>query len=283
MGRGERAAFRWSVDRKIEVEIDAKIRRLSKLQPLDPAWKPVNEQLRQLQGLKAQSDALSPEQLQLLKAMPDRAPSFLKDPAWLFAKKTSTTAGTNLRMTTVDVSMLAKTVLNDGSAATKLGKATRLGDEWTDTTIITASNSGKVTIDPTDPSRISIDGRLYVVEPGSQIHVKNGDLVGPGVPLATEPPAQYRMVQIDPKGGGPSVERLEFYSTARKGWVQAGEHSTKRGAETERAARAQITADPRRRWGPNHALVRCSGSCEASSRPPRSSPVGMSSRQPRHA
>jgi len=42
------------------------------------------------------------------------------------------------------------------------------------------------------------------------------------------------MVQIDPKGGGPSVERLEFYSTARKGWVQAGEHSTKRGAETVR-------------------------------------------------
>ena len=102
--------------------------------------------------------------------------------------------------------------------------------------------TASVTFDPTNPHEISVGSRRYALEDGAQIHVTNGKVVEKGTLLATEPTEQYRLVEVT-EGKGPRRERLEYYSKKRRQWVQAGEHSTRRGALVEKAGREQITRE----------------------------------------
>jgi hypothetical protein len=115
----------------------------------------------------------------------------------------------------------------------------QVGKPWTHTTVVTSSNTGIVKLDPSRPNRITVDGRVYVVEDGATLHVKDGQLAEPGTVLATEPPETYRMVKLTAHDGT-THERVEYLSRKR-GWVQAGEYTNKRSAATEQAARDQLT------------------------------------------
>jgi hypothetical protein len=84
-----------------------------------------------------------------------------------------------------------------------------------------------------------VDGRTYVIEDGARLHVRDGQRAGAGTVLATEPPATYRLVQLTTPGGAVH-DRVEYLSRKR-GWVQAGEHTTRRSAVIEQAARDQLT------------------------------------------
>lgn len=149
----------------------------------------------------------------------------------------------NLRASSVDLATIERTVVHDSPAAKLKGhQVQQVGQPWTETTTVFASNSGKVTIDPANPHEIAIAGRRYVLEHGAHLSVKNQDWVGEGTLLATEPAAKYRLVEVK-QGHGPVRERLEYYSTKRGGWVQAGEHSTRRGAMVEKAGRDQLTRE----------------------------------------
>jgi hypothetical protein len=96
-----------------------------------------------------------------------------------------------------------------------------------------------VQLDRTRPDRVMVDGRVYVIEDGARLHVRDGQRAEEGTVLATEPPETYRLVQLTSPGGAVH-ERVEYLSRKR-GWVQAGEHTTKRSAVTEQAARDQLT------------------------------------------
>jgi hypothetical protein len=228
-------------ERKLEVEIDAKHRRMAELQPGDPEMTSAQDQLRDLEALQKKVQAIKPEELQAMKAS-GQMPDYLKDPAWLFSK--TTTGRADPRTTPgVDISKLKRTPIHDSPAAKLKGAHVELvGQPWTETTTIVASNDGKVTFDPTNPHEITVGARRYVLEDGAQLNVKNGDVVKNGTLLATEPSEQYRLVEVT-EGKGRPRERLEYYSKKRGQWVQAGEHSTRRGALVEKAGREQITRE----------------------------------------
>jgi hypothetical protein len=87
---------------------------------------------------------------------------------------------------------------------------------------------------------IRVDGRRYVFEDGAELHVKTGAEVQSGQLLATEPARRYRLVNVE-KPNGTVDQRLEIYSRKRGNrWVQAGEHSTRRGERVAQAARNQL-------------------------------------------
>jgi hypothetical protein len=141
------------------------------------------------------------------------------------------------------MSKIKRTPIHDSPAAKLKGAHVELvGQPWTETSTISASNGGKVTFDPTNPHEISVGSRRNALEDGAQLHVKNGDTVERGTLLATEPSEQYRLVEVT-EGKGPPRDRLEYYSKKRGQWVQAGEHSTRRGALVEKAGREQITRE----------------------------------------
>ena len=222
-------------ERKLAVEIDAKQRRLAELRPGDPDWKPIHDELTNLQALEAQSKAITDDQLLAMKAGGTR-PAFLDDPAWLFAKETTTTVGVNLNQAGADLTKLATRAVTD-SPATGFGIVKQVGEPWTQVTVILATNGGNVKI---EGHTISVDGRRYVFEDGSELHVKNGAAVQSGQLLATEPAKRYRLVNVE-KPDGTADQRLEIYSRRRGNrWVQAGEHSTRRGERVAQAARNQL-------------------------------------------
>ncbi len=105
---------------------------------------------------------------------------------------------------------------------------------------MTATNGGTVKLD--GPNRVLIDGRAYVLEDGATLHVKDGQKIDRGTPLATEKPETYRLVKVE-KRDGTTQERLEYKSAKRGGWVLAGEQSSRRGMAVEKAARDQLTAE----------------------------------------
>jgi hypothetical protein len=221
-------------EHKLAVEIDAKQRRLADLRVGEPDWRPIHDELTNLQALEARSKAITDDQLLVMKAGGKR-PDFLEDPAWLFAKET-TTLGLSLKQPGVDLAKLATKVVTD-SPARRFGTVKQIGEPWLEVTNVYASNSGTVQV---EAHTISVDGRRFVVEDGSTIHVKRGDKVQPGQLLATEPAEQYRLVKVE-KPNGAVDQRLEFYSKKRGNrWVQAGEHSTRRGARVAQAARNQL-------------------------------------------
>lgn len=222
------------VEYKLAVEIDAKQRRLAEMTHADPDWKPIHDELTNLQALETRSKSITDDQLLAMKAGGTR-PDFLEDPAWLFAKETTTTVGANLNQPGVELTKLATKVVTD-SPAKSFGTVKQIGEPWTQVTVILATNGGKVKI---EAHAVSVDGRRYVFEDGSTVHVKNGAEVQSGQLLATEPPEQYRLVNVE-KPHGTVDQRLEFNSKKRGGWVQAGEHSTRRGARVAKAARNQL-------------------------------------------
>jgi hypothetical protein len=225
-------------ERKLEVEIDAKQRRLAELREADPQRQVVVDQLANLRALEARSRSIAPEELRLMQADPSQAPAFLRDPAWLFAKQTSTTKGVDLSMPGVDRSKLKRASVGD-SPASKLGKVVQVGKPWTQTTIVTSSHAGTVKLDRAHPDRVTVDGRVYVIEDGARLHVRDGQRAERGTVLATEPPETYRLVELTTPDGAVH-ERVE-YRSRKRGWVQAGEHTTRRSAATEQAARDQLT------------------------------------------
>ncbi|HWO21740.1 MAG TPA: hypothetical protein VNO30_23380 [Kofleriaceae bacterium] len=245
---GEATVGRWTemdlemrkqlFERKLEVEIDAKTRRLAELGDADPQRQVLLEQLANLRALEAQSRAISPDELQLMQAAPAQAPPFLSDPAWLFAKRTSTTKGDDLSVSGVDSSKIKLKPVTD-SPACKLGKVVQVGEPWTKVTIVSSSNTGTVKLDRTRPDRVMVDGRVYVIEDGAKLHVKDGQRVEEGTVLATEPPEIYRRVRLTLPDG--TIHTREEYLSRKRGWVQAGEHTTRRSAITEQAARDQLT------------------------------------------
>jgi len=222
-------------ERKLAVEVDAKQRRLAELRPGDPDWKLIHDELTNLQALEAQAKAITDDQLLAMKAGGTR-PAFLDDPAWLFAKETTTTVGANLSHAGADLSKLATRTVTD-SPATGFGVVKQVGEPWTQVTVIFATNAGKVKI---EGHAISVDGRRYTFEEGSELHVKNGAAVQSGQLLATEPGRRYRLVNVELPNGTVD-QRLEIYSRRRGNrWVQAGEHSTRRGERVAQAARNQL-------------------------------------------
>jgi hypothetical protein len=245
---GEATVGRWTemdlemrkqlFERKLEVEIDAKQRRLAELGDADPQRQVLVDQLANLRALEARSRAIAPEELRLMQADPSQAPAFLRDPAWLFAKQTMTTKGTDLSVTGVDRSKIKQKPVTD-SPASKLGKVVQIGKPWTKSTVISADNTGTVRLDHARPDRVMVDGRVYVIEGGARLHVKDGQRAEKGTLLATEPPDTYRLVHLMTSNGAVH-ERVEYLSRKR-GWVQAGEHTTRRSAITEQAARDQLT------------------------------------------
>jgi len=221
-------------ERKLAVEIDAKQRRLAQIRVGEPDWKPIHDELTNLQALEARSKAITDDQLLAMKAG-GQHPDFLEDPAWLFAKATTTTVGRNLNLPGVDLTKLATKIVTD-SPANRFGTVKQIGDPWTEVTVITATNDGVVRI---GAHTVSVDGRRYAIEDGATIHVKSGDRVQRGQLLATEPALRYRLVKVE-KPGGVTEQRLELHSTKRRGWVQAGSHATRRGERVAKAARNQL-------------------------------------------
>jgi len=222
-------------ERKLAVEIDAKQRRLAELRPGDPDWRPIHDELTNLQALEARSKAITDDQLLAMKAGGTR-PAFLDDPAWLFAKETTTTVGVDLNEAGADLTKLATRIVTD-SPATSFGTVKQVGEPWTQVTVILATNGGKVKL---EGHAIRVDGRRYVFEDGAELHVKTGAEVQSGQLLATEPAKRYRLVNVE-KPNGTVDQRLEIYSRKRGDrWVQAGEHSTRRGARVAQAARNQL-------------------------------------------
>ena len=224
-------------ERKLAVEIDAKQRRLAQIRVDEPDWKPIHDELTNLQALEARSKAITDDQLLAMKAS-GGCPEFLDDPAWLFAKATTTMVGRNLSLPGVDLTKLATKVVTDSPAA-RFGTVQQIGEPWTEVTVITATNGGAVTL---GAQAVSVDGRRYVFEESSTIHVKTGDRVQRGQMLATEPALQYRLVKVE-KPGGLTEQRLELHSRRRRGWVQAGAHATRRGERVAMAARNQLHAE----------------------------------------
>lgn len=140
-------------ERKLEVEIDAKQRRLGELQASDPEWRVTNDQLRDLHALQKKVQGISPEDLVAMKTARGQEPEFLRDPAWLFSKD-KTTTGIDPRAPGVDMSKIKRTPVKDSPAAKQGHHVAQVGDSWTETTTIHASNSSKVTIDPEHPHEI---------------------------------------------------------------------------------------------------------------------------------
>ncbi len=221
-------------ERKLAVEIDAKQRRLAAIRVGEPDWKPIHDELTNLQALEARSKAITDDQLLAMKAG-GQHPEFLEDPAWLFAKATTTMVGRNLNLPDVDLTKLATKIVTD-SPANRFGTVKQIGEPWTQVTVITATNGGIVKV---GAHIVSVDGRRYAIEDGSTIHVKTGDRVQPGQLLATEPALQYRLVKVE-KPGSATEQRLELHSTKRRGWVQAGAYATRRGERVAKAARNQL-------------------------------------------
>jgi len=222
-------------ERKLAVEIDAKQRRLAEIRVGEPDWRPLHDELTNLQALEARSKAITDDQLLAMKAS-GQHPDFLDDPAWLFAKATTTTINTKLNEPGVDLTKLATRVVTD-SPATSFGTVKQVGEPWTQVTLILTTNAGKVKI---GGHTISVDGRRYLFEDGSELHVKNGAEVQSGQLLATEPAKRYRLVNVE-KPNGTVDQRLEIYSRKRGNrWIQAGEHSTLRGERVAQAARNQL-------------------------------------------
>lgn len=229
-------------ERKLEVEIDAKHRRLDDLAPGSAEHKAVVDQLKDLENFQKKVQGIKPEDLQAMKAS-GQEPDFLKDPAWLFEKKAST-AGVDPRSPGVDMSKVARTPVTNSPAAKLKGvkRVEQVGQPWKETTTVYASNTGKVVYDPKKPGELTVGGRRYVFEDGAQVHVKNGATVSDGDLLVTEPAEEFRIVEVTDEAGQ-TKDRLEYNSKKRGGWVQAGEHSTKQGDRVERAGRAQISEE----------------------------------------
>ena len=237
---------------KLAVEIDAKQRRLAEIRVGEPDWQPIHDELTNLQALEARSKAITDDQLLAMKAG-GHHPDFLDDPAWLFAKATTTTVGRNLNLPGLDLTKLATKVVTD-SPANRFGTVKQIGELWTQVTVITATNDGIVKV---GAHIVSVDGRRYAIEDGSTLHVKIGDRVQCGQLLATEPALQYRLVKVE-KPGGATEQRLEIHSRKRRGWVQAGAHATRRGVRVAKAARNQLqdelTAEKTAAADPNNPM-----------------------------
>jgi hypothetical protein len=263
---GEATVGRWTemdlemrqqlFERKLEVEIDAKQRQLAGLGDADPQRQVLLDQLANLRTLEARSRAIAPDELRFMQADPAQAPPFLSDPAWLFAKHT-TTKGVDQTVPGVDSSKIKLKPITD-SPACKLGKVVRVGQPWTKSTVVSSDNAGTVRLDRALPDRVMVGGRVYVIEDGARLHVKDGQHAEKGTLLATEPPETYRLVHLTTPDG--AVHQREEYLSRKRGWVLAGEYTTKRSAITEQAAREQLT----------HELDAEKALAHAPTQPPRS-------------
>ncbi len=253
---GDRLGF---YQRKLDVEIDAKRRTL---EATDDAAdrKTAAASLRNLEDLQAEVASISPDDLARMNAGVIPAPAFLDQPARMFAKHTD------------DSQRPARPV--DGDAAKDPGREVgrsrdaddyshaytdpdvksveQIGDTWKERTIVTTGYQGKVAAIVRDETGTTIEitvgkGRVqkYTIEPGAEIpdEVAVGATVTKGETLAREVPREYRHVRVT-KADGTITTRGEILS-AKEGqrWVQRGEESTRRGAEAEAAARAEVDVD----------------------------------------
>lgn len=223
--------------RKMEVEIDAKLQAFLRAAPNTPEWNKAAADLTNLGAMRDHAAGITEAQLAALDAAPGQRPDYLDDPSWLFAKETAHD-GVKLDPVAVDFATLPRTTVDD-SPAGKHGKVKQIGEPWAETTTITATSEGPVTVTETKNGYvISVGGRQHAVEAGAKIHVSDGMTAKPGQPLATEPTQRFRWVEVDGK-----EQRLEEYSSKRRMWVKAGQDSSFKGRVAETASKQELRAD----------------------------------------